>query len=72
MSEFHKALTATLLVGAARADCQGDPERLKALRATQKPLVAAVQAGDYAEAERVVRAVMPEGWEPSSEWRLQP
>lgn len=72
MSEFGRALESVLLLGAARAACQGDPERLARLRATEQPLRAAVARGAYDEADRIVRGVMPAGWEPPAEWRLQP
>lgn len=68
LAEFTRGLRCTMLLGAARAEARGD--RLVALRELEQPLRAAVEAGDWDEAERLIRSVMPEGWEPPVEWQV--
>jgi hypothetical protein len=78
VSEFGDALGAVLLVGAAREACKGPAMagHRRRLLALGQPLFAsselgrAMQRGDYAEVERLVRGVMPAGWQPAPAWRL--
>lgn len=80
MSEFADALGAVMLVGAAREACRGPgmAARRRALFALGQPLFEssqlgrAMSRGDYAEVERLVRGVMPDGWQPAPAWRLDP
>lgn len=68
LGEFTRGLRCTMLLGAARAEARGD--RLVALRELEHPLRAAVEVGDWDEAERLIRGVMPDGWESPVEWQV--
>lgn len=66
--EFTKALSLTMYLGAARADA--NPEQLAVLRSKVDEFKALIMDGKYAEVKLLVREVMPEGWVPGPEWRL--